>query len=282
MSDSADLPDLAELLDAYDQQLRDGPHGPDLARDQDGPLLRLTGDSRAFVTAPRDLGLTGAALDALIARQQAHFAARGRRVEWKVRGHDLPTELPERLLAAGFVPEQPATVLVGRTERLALPAGRDPALPAGVGVRRTTDPGDADRIAELESAVWGQRIDTIAPFLKGRLAADPEGIAILLAEADGQLVSAGWLTLPRGCDFAGLWGGATLERWRGRGVYQALVAHRARIAQRLGHRYLQVDASAQSAPILRRLGLAAITTCVRYVWTPPPLPRPGEGDQPAA
>jgi hypothetical protein len=36
-----------------------------------------------------------------------------------------------------------------------------------------------------------------------------------------------------------------------------------------GVRYLQVDASDDSAPILRRLGFRAVTTTTPYIWTPP-------------
>ena len=39
-------------------------------------------------------------------------------------------------------------------------------------------------------------------------------------------------------EFAGLWGGATLEQWRGRGIYRALVAARAYSAIDQGVRYL--------------------------------------------
>jgi hypothetical protein len=48
-----------------------------------------------------------------------------------------------------------------------------------------------------------------------------------VAEADGQVVSAGWLVFRPGTDFAGLWGGSTLRAWRGQGIYRSLVAHRA-------------------------------------------------------
>lgn len=68
--------------------------------------------------------------------------------------------------------------------------------------------------------------------------------------------------------FAGLWGGSTLPAWRGRGIYKALVATRAQVANASGVRYLQVDASADSDPILRRSGFRAITTTT-FVWTPP-------------
>ncbi|WP_050776729.1 hypothetical protein [Streptomyces sp. SPB074] len=55
----------------------------------------------------------------------------------------------------------------------------------------------------------------------------------------------------------------------GRGLYRATVAARARIAAARGVRYLQVDASADSAPILRRLGFLELTTTTPYIWTPP-------------
>ncbi|MBI0320141.1 GNAT family N-acetyltransferase, partial [Streptomyces javensis] len=50
------------------------------------------------------------------------------------------------------------------------------------------------------------------------------------------------------------------------GVYRALVAFRARIAADRGCRYLQVDASGMSRPILRRLGFVPLTTTTPYVY----------------
>ena len=67
-----------------------------------------------------------------------------------------------------------------------------------------------------------------------------------------------------GTDFAGLWGGATLPAWRGRGVFRSLVAHRAALASTRGFRYLQVDASADSRPILRRLGFVELGTTTPF------------------
>jgi hypothetical protein len=49
-------------------------------------------------------------------------------------------------------------------------------------------------------------------------------------------------------------------------VYRALVAYRARIAAELGYRYLRVDASPDSEPILKRLGFAELARTVPYVW----------------
>jgi hypothetical protein len=68
-----------------------------------------------------------------------------------------------------------------------------------------------------------------------------------------------------GTDFAGLWGGGTVPAWRGRSIYRAVVARRARDAVARGHRYLQVDASDQSRPILHRLGFTALSTTTPYL-----------------
>ncbi|GAA1232962.1 GNAT family N-acetyltransferase [Kitasatospora nipponensis] len=259
-----DTPEDARLLAAYDEQLRGGPKGPGVHQEFDGRLLRVTGGHQGFISTPRDVGPRGAELDALIARQRDFFAARGESVEWKTRAHDEPADLTDRLRAAGFVPQERESVLIGRTAAMT----EEPALPAGVELRWTTDPSDAERIAAMESAVWGQDMGFLAGFLQGQLAADPDGIAILLAEAGGTVVSAAWLMLRPDTDFAGLWGGSTLASWRGRGLYRALVARRAQLAHRRGYAYLHVDASDDSAPILRRLGFRAVTTTTPYVWTP--------------
>ena len=101
------MSDAAALLSAYDAQCRAHIHDPEPAgvlSEWDGPVLRTTGFGDQGWITYRDLGgLDGDELDALIARQVAFFAERGERFEWKLHGHDLPADLPERLLAAGFV-----------------------------------------------------------------------------------------------------------------------------------------------------------------------------------
>ena len=93
------------------------------------------------------------------------------------------------------------------------------------------------------------------------------GYSVLWA---GQIlsVSAARMELVPGTRFAGLWGGGTVEGWRGRGIYRALVAHRARAAVARGYRYLQVDAMATSRPILERLGFEPMTTTQPHVYQP--------------
>ncbi|MFF4831862.1 GNAT family N-acetyltransferase [Streptomyces sp. NPDC001315] len=256
--------DTQTLLDAYDAQMRRTPP-PGVAHEYDGPLLRMDLGFRGFVTGPRDVGLRGRELDELIVRQRDFFAARGKAVEWKVRGHDAPADLTDRLRAAGFEPEAQETVLVAPVAELAV---ETPALPDGVTLRQVTADADMHRIAALETAIWGLDLSGIADDLIGRVARTPDEIAVLVAEAESEVVSAAWLGFRPGTEFAALTGGSTLAEWRGKGIYRALVAARAELAAARGVPYLHVDASDDSAPILRRLGFRAVTTTTPYVWSP--------------
>jgi GNAT superfamily N-acetyltransferase len=237
-----------------------------VTRERDGPLLRFFGfsDAHGFI-GYRDLGgIDGTALDELIARQVEFFAQRGERFEWKLHGHDRPPDLAARLRAAGFVPEEEETVLIAPVGRIAV----ESSLPEGISLREVTERRDFERIEALERAVWGDASHTVADDLERERAADPEAIAFVAAEAGDAVVCAGWVRFQAGTEFATLWGGSTLPAWRSRGIYRAVVAYRAQLAAAHGFRYLEVDASSESRPILERLGFAAVTTTTPYIWSP--------------
>lgn len=264
----------ADLLRrAYDAQLRARPPEPvpaGVTVERDGPLLRIHDQGEGGFLTYRDLGgLTGDALDELIRRQRDRFARLGQRVEWKLHGHDEPADLPDRLRAAGFVPQKQETVLIGPVAPL---ADTLPVPPEGVRLREVTGRADLDRIAELNTAVyggdWGWLVDGLARELAAGVGALRPALVIVVAEAGDELVSAGWLRFVEGTRFATLWGGATRPAWRRRGIYRALVTYRARLAQTRGFGLLQTDASPESRPILVRLGFVPVTTTTPYVYTP--------------
>jgi GNAT superfamily N-acetyltransferase len=260
--------DPAQLLVAYDSQLRarvPERRPPGLEYEWDGPVLRFTGFGDQGWVLYRDLGgLEGSALDELIERQVRVFAERGERFEWKYHGHDRPADLPERLRRAGFETEDLETIVIARVADIAGP----PSLPEGVTLRDVTERADLERIAAMEAAVWGDDHGWLPDGLGKELAADPDGMSIVVAEADGVVVCAAWIRYEHGTDFATLWGGATLPDWRGRGIYKATVAHRAGLAAERGFSYLEVDASDDSRPILERLGFVPVTTTTPFVWSP--------------
>lgn len=253
---------LTPLLEAYDRHVRPS-EWADLEDEAevtpDGPIVRIAGRRQGFISVPRDV--SDVDVDALIARQRDFFAARNQGVEWKTRAHDLPASMPSRLRAAGFVPEDKETVMVGAAAKFAV----DPVLPHGVTIRQTSLDSDMRRIEALNVGVWGSGVDWLADLLIQR----KNQFTVFVAEAGGEVVSAGWMMPKPDKEFAGLLGGTTTAAWRGRGIYRALVSYRALAAVRMGIRYLSVDASEDSRPILELLGFTPITTTTPYVWTPP-------------
>lgn len=264
--------DPLTLRDAYDTQLRGNAEMQRaVAVDTDGPLYRgVFSEGRGFVSYTSLGGLEGADLDDLIARTIAHYRDRTnvRAFEWKTRGHDAPADLPDRLAAHGFVPEEPETVMIGAATALA--AAPDP--PRGVLLRRIepADPGqalrDVERMVAMQEAVFGSTAHDDPLTMASTLVADPHHFEAWIAEADGEVICTGRLTLVPGTEFAGLWGGATREDWRLRGVYRALCAARARSAIAKGVRYLHSDSTEGSRPILERSGFIAVTTTTPYIW----------------
>jgi GNAT superfamily N-acetyltransferase len=270
MTDSTLSAEALTYRAAYEDQLRarivPGAAGY-RAVEQVGPIVRKTRQTGPGFIGYRDLGgLDGPALDDFIAAQRDHFAALDQSVEWKHHGHDRPADLPQRLAKAGFVPDERETVLVGPVEPL---AASDAALPEGVRLREVTSREDLERIAAMEEAVWGEDHGWLPEALERELAGPGDPCVVVAVEApDGEVVCASWVRFHEGTDFASLWGGSTLAPWRGRGIYRATVAHRARLAAARGHRYLQVDATDESRPILTRLGLVAVATTTPYIWRP--------------
>lgn len=268
MTDDFGQSDAAALLAAYDAQLRGVAEVQGAVNwDHVGPLWRALFTDGAFVSyeSLEELG-TVEEVDRLIADTVAHFAAipQVKEFEWKTRGHDWPPDLDRRLRAHGLEPEEVETVMVGEATRLAV----DVELPAGVVVRRV------DHLPDREALI------TEASEVAARIFGDgPSGAEMLarldrmegreqfwVAEADGHVVCSGRLAMVEGTEFAGIWGGSTLPEWRGKGIYRALTAARARAALAEGVRYIQSDSTPMSRPILERSGLVAVTTTTPYIW----------------
>ena len=142
----------------------------------------------------------------------------------------------------------------------------DVVLPEGVTLRRVTEEADVRAMAAMQDKAFGDNLsEEIANATLRRLARG-DGMELWVAEADGRVVSAGRLEPVRGTDVAGIWGGATLEAWRGHGIYRALTAVRARSALALGKTLIHSDSTEYSRPILERSGLVKVSTTTPYEW----------------
>ena len=254
------------LLAAYDEQLRtdaETPGAVSVARLGPLRLVTFTG-GRGFVTY-RDLGGAGlVTVRQLVDEGLAHFRADPgiSRVEWKTRGHDKAPGLQEALLDHGFVPGAQESIMVGEARLLAV----EMPLPEGVVLRQVTEKADVRAMIVMQDEIFGEPVsDERLRALLHRLSL-ADGMQLWVAQARGQLVGAGRLEPVQGSDFAGLWGGATRQEWRGRGVYRALTAARARSALSVGKTYVNSDSTEYSRPILERAGLVKVSTTTPYNW----------------
>lgn len=260
------MTDREGLLAAYDEQLRtDAETATAVSVTRIGPLWLATYEGGRGFISYRDLaGADAAAIRELVRQALAHFEADPGidEVEWKTRGHDQAPGLHQALVEHGFEPGDPESIMIGEARLLAV----DVPLPDGVTLRQVSEEADVRAMSAMQDEVFGDRVSTArADELMGRLAA-ADGIECWIAEAAGQIVSAGRLEPVPGTDFAGIWGGATRPEWRGRGIYRALTAARARSALRMGKTLINSDSTEFSRPILERSGLVKVSTTTPYRW----------------
>ncbi len=258
--------DRQQLLEAYDRQLRTDAETPSAVEvTRLGPLRLVTfAHGRGFVTYQSLDDADAAEIGHLVREALTHFRTDPTisAVEWKTRGHDRAPGLHEALVAHGFEPDDQESVMVGETRLL---AGQVP-LPEGVSLRRVRAEADVRAMCAMQDEVFGDPVsDEMADAILRRVSRS-DGMELWVAEAEGAVVSAGRMEPVPGTDFAGIWGGATREEWRGRGIYRALTAARARSALSLGKRLTHSDSTEYSRPILERAGLLRVTTTTPYRW----------------
>ena len=244
-----------DLLGLYDREMRIEIDIPGMTKEAFPDLVRFLrpGPGMSFVLFSR---LSAANADERIAEQIDRFAGWDGPFCWDHYSHDQPPDLLERLIARGFEPEEePGAVMV-------LDLAEAPAqlfAAPGASVRRIDRREQlADVIAILE-AVWGENFAWIDERL-GENMAVPGYLSVYIADVDGQPASCAWIYFNPHSQFAGLFGGATLPEHRGRGLYTALLAARAREARQRGYRFLTIDASSMSRPIVARRGFRQLTT----------------------
>jgi hypothetical protein len=254
--------DHQKVLDLFDRQMRRDmrTEGDGSWIERDGPVVRHIGADRLSWNAVVWSDLDETTADEAIAGEVRRFGELGFPFEWKLYGYDSPADLGDRLTAAGFVAGEEETLMIAAISDLAL----DADLPEGVRIDRVTDPAGVELMASVSEQAFGESADWLRHRLLDQLANDPDNAYLFVAMAGDEPVSGARMDVNEGTAFAGLWGGGTVSTWRGRGIYRSLVAERARIAVALGYEYLQVDASAQSRPILERLGFAVLTSTTPY------------------
>ncbi|MBC8093232.1 MAG: GNAT family N-acetyltransferase, partial [Pseudonocardia sp.] len=140
--------DHAAVLAVYDEQVRRRPTSePGGWVEWDDDVIRTVGPWSGIGWS--DLHPDRA--DAVIAAQVARFGELERSWEWKHYSHDPVTDLPDRLLVAGFTPEPAETLLVAEITGLRL----DAALPEGVVLVPVVDEAGVDALVAVHDEVFG-------------------------------------------------------------------------------------------------------------------------------
>jgi GNAT superfamily N-acetyltransferase len=191
-------------------------------------------------------------VDDVLAEVRSLLRARGRdRTQWEIGSAAEPPDLPELLLERGLVRDKEpyAVALLLTTE----PPPGAPEITA----RRVETFEEFAAAHAVQAQAFGMPGDEIAESgatLAERWRDTPN--IVHAAWLDGDMVSAGTCApTPHGVL---LYGGATLERARGRGAYRALLRARWDEAAARGTPALMTQAGAMSLPILKRLGFERV------------------------
>ncbi len=214
--------------------------------------LRCTDPERHMITFS---SLTDDIADVVIAEQAVHYRALATQVEWKVYRHDKPPDLLQRVERYGFLPGPRETVLILDLREQLSWIDEPPTR----SVTRVENEDYVNRYRQSAEEIFQKEHEATArELLSGIRRGSTRHRAYIAMEGDAAASIGRLYTDPRSA-FGGLYGGGTLEEHRGRGLYRATVAARAREARSAGARYLIVDALPTSRPILEKLGFVRLT-----------------------
>lgn len=263
--------DKTELLRIYDSEHRcSADDFPGVRREISERIIRsfISDERFGFISYS---ALNEEDVDAEIDAQIAYFDALDAGFEWKVYDHDRPHDLRQRLAARGFNIQEPEALMILDLEdapdfywKMDLPV-----------ITRVTDEEGVNAVRSMEEAVWGTDHSWLNVRILNDLRMIPHLLSVFAVYDGPRAVSAAWIYYHPPSRFASLWGGSTLAEYRGRGYYTALLAVRAREARERGFRFLTVDASPMSRPILEKHGFTFLGYSTPCEWQKAPPAQAG-------
>jgi GNAT superfamily N-acetyltransferase len=190
--------------------------------------------------------------DAVIAATIAEYKRIGCKFVWRVGPDSTPRDLPERLARTGL------------TYGLGLGMARSTEMDAAHVEVERIDESTVDVFTETIAAGWGQNPEEVRDANRRAVASTTH--QLWLARCGGEPAATAGSVLFEKSIY--LIGGVTLEKFRGRGLYRALVAARLAFARSRGVMLATSIARAEtSAPILERLGFETLCKFDNYSST---------------
>lgn len=252
----------SQLIALYDQDQRKDVEYPDSRREVLHHVVRhvnTSGNGEGTIIYSQ---LSEDNVEDTILEQVSYFEDIGQEFEWKVYDYDKPADLKERLSSHGFIAEEAEAIMVLDLED----APQILWQPVLANVQRILHPEKISDVMTVEQQVWSEDFSWLGRYLEEALGKYPEQMSVYVAYVDEQPVSAAWTYFPKHSQFASLWGGSTVSGFRGQGLYTALLAVRAQEARARQVRYLTVDASDMSRPILEKFGFEMIGYSYPCKW----------------
>jgi hypothetical protein len=249
-----------EILALYDQQMRREIEFPGMRKDVLPHLVRLvrTTPGMSFIQYSH---LNDKNADLAIQEQIEYFTRINQPFEWPVYEHDRPADLKHRLEKHGLVGEDPGTIM-----GLDLQEVPQALLePVTADVRQLTHQPQLQDVVKVVQGVWGGDFSWISERLGGHLGI-PGYLNVYVAYINDQPISLGWIYFYPHSQFAALYGGSTLEAYRKKGFYTAILAVRVQAAIQRGYRFLTIDATSMSRSITAHHGFCQITTVIDFGW----------------
>lgn len=211
-----------------------------------------------FYVTPLDTGLSPNDVPRLVARIQAVAEEKQKSATtWWISPSTRPATFGDALVAAGGQLTETCDIYAFDMTDGVPSVGET----GGVEAKLVTDETSLDDFALVGDAVWGRRAPLSAERRAEQIAeltrplADQDGCRVV-AYVDGEPVGMGGVQLADGV--ARLWGAATLEHARGRGVYRAVLGQRLQLARDAGATLALVHARiGTSGPIVRRCGFTS-------------------------
>ena len=252
----------SQLIALYDQDQRRNVEYPDTRREVMPYVVRHINTSGSGGGTVIYSQLNESNAEDTIREQVSYFESIGQDFEWKLYDYDQPSDLKERLAAHGFTVEEAEAIMVldleAATEILWQPVTQN--------LRRIIDPEKISDVQSIEQQVWEEDFSWLSEYLGDTLSKYPPRMSVYVAYVDGQPASAAWTYFPKHSQFASLWGGSTINSFRKQGLYTSLLVVRAQEAKARQVRYLTVDASDTSRPILEKFGFTMIAHSYPCKW----------------
>ncbi len=252
------------LLAQYDREMRVEIEYPEARKETLPGLIRFVSPSRGMNFVLYSC-LNEENADRVIQEQVEDYQKMGHPLSWKVYDHDQPLDLKDRLVTHGFVQdEEPGAIMVLDLHDV------HPALLAlpSQDVRKLQSPAQLEDVIRVEEVVWGENFDWIRQRLGSHMVM-PGYLSVYVAYIEGVPACAAWIYFHAKSQFASLWGGSTRKEYRRRGLYSATLAARVQEARQRGYRYLTIDASSMSEPIVKRFGFHLLDRACDYTWKGP-------------